>query len=420
MGFLLISSLTTSLSEQNLRSIHVGQQQTVITHIFKECLPLLSSRNDLMQRNDIHQDESHDVIFVIRQRNINELTKILYDVSNPLSSNYGQYLTKEEVQQITTNSDSHHAVISYLLSKGAIVSHEATFGDYVKATAPISLWENIFNTKFSRFSQIRKDGNFDELVRAHNYSVPLELDCHLESVLNTVQVPYHLTSKLHAPEMIKNVKAQESSQWDPLKGYATPAKINSYYNVGASKGNSKSSQGVYSALGQYYSPQDLKTFQTTFRLPIQGVDKSVGNYSSDTKCVENPLNCAEGNLDVQYMMAASPGSPMTFWYSDQSFSEWLMDVAAATSPPLVLSISYAAHEDSMTRSELMAFSTEAIKLGVMGVTLVAASGDDGAVSDSVRDYGYSKCGYVAMFPASSPYVLSVGASSVSVQHICII
>jgi tripeptidyl-peptidase-1 len=263
---------------------------------------------------------------------------------------------------------------------------------------------------------MRKDGYFKELVRAHNYSVPLELDCHLESVLNTVQVPYHLTTKLQTPEMITSVKAQDSGQFDPFQGYATPAKISSYYNMGASKGNSKSTQGVYSALGQYYSPNDLKTFQHIFGLPNQEVAKSIGNYSSDSKCVENPLNCAEGNLDIQYMMAASPGSPITFWYSDQSFSEWLMDVAAAPSPPLVLSISYAAHEDSMTQSELMAFSTEAIKLGVMGVTLVAASGDDGAVSDSVRDFGYSKCGYAAMFPASNPYVISVGASSVSVQH----
>ena len=417
MVFLLLSSLTsTSLSEQNLRSILLGQQHTVIviTHVFRECIPLLSSRNDLVQRSAIQQDDSHEVIFVIRQRSIDELTKILHDVSNPLSSNYGQYLTKEKVHQITTNPDSCDAVISYLISKGAIVSHKAAFGDYVKATAPISLWENIFNTKFFRFTQTQKDGNFNELVRAHNYSVPLELDCHLESVLNTVQVPYHLTSKFHAPEIVKNVKAEASNQFDPFKGFTTPAKINSYYNVGASKGNSKSTQGVYSALGQYFSPQDLKIFQTAFGLPIQEVTRNIGNYSSDTRCVENPLNCAEGNLDVQYMMATSPGSPMTFWYSDQSFSEWLMDVAAAPSPPLVLSISYAAHEDSMTQSELIAFDTEAIKLGVMGVTLVAASGDDGAVSDSVRDFGYSKCGYVAMFPASSPYVVSVGASSVRV------
>lgn len=418
---LLLSIVVTSFSEHNVRfvsrnDIPKTQQQFVSTHVFKECIPLLSSRDDLARHSSISQGENHDVIFVIRQRNIEELTRILHDISNPLSSNYGHYLTKEEVQQTTTNPDSRDAVLSYLHNKGAIVSHKTTSGDYVKATAPISLWENIFNTKFSRFTQTRKNGELDELIRADNYSVPLELDCHLESVLNTVQVPYRMTRNLHAPERMKSVKTEANGQLDPFWGYATPAKIKAYYSIGASQGNKKSAQGVYSAVGQYFSPSDLRSFQTSFGLPLQELAKSIGGYSSDIKCVETPMNCAEGNLDVQYMMATSAGSPTTYWYSDQSFSEWLMDVAAATSPPLVISISYAADEASVSQSELIAFSTEAIKLGAMGVTLVAASGDDGAVSDSVRDYGDSKCGYAAMFPASNPYVLSVGATSVSPLH----
>eukprot|EP00607_Mallomonas_marina_P005417 CAMPEP_0182440460 /NCGR_PEP_ID=MMETSP1167-20130531/87082_1 /TAXON_ID=2988 /ORGANISM="Mallomonas Sp, Strain CCMP3275" /LENGTH=465 /DNA_ID=CAMNT_0024634429 /DNA_START=920 /DNA_END=2317 /DNA_ORIENTATION=+ len=50
------------------------------------------------------------------------------------------------------------------------------------------------------------------------------------------------------------------------------------------------------------------------------------------------------------------------------------------------------------------FNLEAMKLSLRGVTIVAASGDDGAA-------GGSGCGaYNPMFPASSPYVVSVGAT----------
>ena len=53
---------------------------------------------------------------------------------------------------------------------------------------------------------------------------------------------------------------------------------------------------------------------------------------------------------------------------------------------------------------------EAIKLGLQGVTILAASGDDGANSRDVRQYGSVACGYKPSWPASSPYVTAVGAT----------
>lgn len=50
-----------------------------------------------------------------------------------------------------------------------------------------------------------------------------------------------------------------------------------------------------------------------------------------------------------------------------------------------------------------------MKLALMGVTLVAASGDDGVAGAPART-NPSMCGYYPMFPASSPYVTSVGAT----------
>eukprot|EP01042_Synura_sphagnicola_P004374 gene4374-biopygen4711 len=51
-----------------------------------------------------------------------------------------------------------------------------------------------------------------------------------------------------------------------------------------------------------------------------------------------------------------------------------------------------------------AFNTEAIKLGVMGATIVVATGDDGANGAG------SSCGYSTSFPATSPYVTAVGGT----------
>ncbi len=52
-----------------------------------------------------------------------------------------------------------------------------------------------------------------------------------------------------------------------------------------------------------------------------------------------------------------------------------------------------------------------MQLGLMGVTILSASGDDGVAGDLARsDPLY--CGYFPQFPASSPYVTAVGGTQV--------
>ena len=55
------------------------------------------------------------------------------------------------------------------------------------------------------------------------------------------------------------------------------------------------------------------------------------------------------------------------------------------------------------------FNQQAIKLGLMGVTIIVASGDDGAPGVAAI-YNSSACSYDPVFPASSPYVTAVGAT----------
>jgi subtilase family serine protease len=50
----------------------------------------------------------------------------------------------------------------------------------------------------------------------------------------------------------------------------------------------------------------------------------------------------------------------------------------------------------------------------MGVTIVAASGDDGVGGFLVRS-SQLICGYYAMYPASLPLVVAVGGTQVSVM-----
>eukprot|EP01042_Synura_sphagnicola_P036285 gene36285-biopygen123 len=158
------------------------------------------------------------------------------------------------------------------------------------------------------------------------------------------------------------------------------------------------------------SPADLSSFQSTFSLPQFSIFHDVGGYVNDTACLVELSNCQEANLDVQYIMATSGNVPTTFWYdpTNSYFVSFITQVAAQPAPPKVISISYGIAESAISQTVVKSFNTEAMKLSVQGVTIIASSGDDGAPSYTASSD--NKCSYNPTFPASSPYVTAVGAT----------
>ena len=145
-----------------------------------------------------------------------------------------------------------------------------------------------------------------------------------------------------------------------------------------------------------------------------------GGYT-DNACAASIDNCAETNLDVEYLMAVSQGTPTTFFYWNSTSDYWigflvsLANRRGSSTPPLVISISYGSIETQMSAAYLNSFNVEALKLAAQGVTIIASSGDDGVnCARSLCSSTAPVCGYYPLFPASSPYVTSVGATQVTV------
>ena len=108
-------------------------------------------------------------------------------------------------------------------------------------------------------------------------------------------------------------------------------------------------------------------------------------------------------------------SPTTFWHDSNvgdRFAEWLRDVAYTINPPLVHSIAWGVDEQYVSIDEFDSFEIAAMRLGLMGVTLVVASGDEGVHTDIGPGDSLEYCGYVPSYPATSNYVLSVGGTMV--------
>ena len=372
------------------------------THVFKERSTYSSTRSDIKKQNRVGHDHSHEVIFSIRQKNMDKLTSILHDISDPHSPNYGQHWTRDEVADYTSNAEGRDTVVSYLHMNGASVVSETLAGEYITAKAPIKIWEKMLNTEFFSFTLTHHDNSTKTVIRAEDYWIPRDINRHVASIFNTIEILSQSSKTIsRSPPASKGGKFFSAEG-----GWMTPAKLRAYYNMSNAVGSVNSTQAAFAGANQYYSPANLLTFQANQGSPVMPAVREYGNHASDAVCLESYSRCAEGNLDMQYIMTMSPLSPTTFWYSDEWFTPWLILVANTIDPPKVLSISYGAAETGLPASVFNAFNAQAIKLGTMGVTILVASGDDGVSSS----YG---CGYTPDFPGASPYVLSVGGTTVS-------
>ena len=252
------------------------------------------------------------------------------------------------------------------------------------------------------------------------YSLPSEVAAEVLGVFNVADLPIQVQSnvrrgkKLPTPAELSAAKksSPKSNAGIIVNNYVTPGLLNQYYQIGNAIGNSLASQGVYETNNQWFSPSDLAAFESFTGVPSASVAVDIGGHSSNTACSDQGFgNCIEGNLDVQYMIGVSQVTPTTYYYIDEAnfMYTWLTTLASSTSPPLVLSVSWGATENQLNAAYMTAVNNEAIILSAMGVTLVAASGDDGA--NGLQ----STCGYVPLFPASSAYFTAVGATSVRRQ-----
>lgn len=91
--------------------------------------------------------------------------------------------------------------------------------------AKVSLWETLFATKFFHLSH--KDWNERTIHRAMHYSLPAELDAHVEAVSHVADFPAPMHGKPIATKSFDASKLVACTTDNGLtyQGYTTPATI---------------------------------------------------------------------------------------------------------------------------------------------------------------------------------------------------
>eukprot|EP01039_Chlorochromonas_danica_P008740 gene8739-9633_t len=375
-------------------------------------------------------DVKHRVIFALPQNNMDYLEDYLHHVSDPNHALYGKHLTREEVGEMTRNVEASQSLLAYLTEmNGCTVIRKSLYDEYIEVEAEVSVWEELFNTHFHQyhFPAVEPPTDYESVafaamhrhryqttIGAESYSLPEALVPHVEAVFNILDVlppvPLGRVKRVLTEDEETLSETTISASAVITDGTVRPNLLSSFYRTNPSLGSSQTSQAVFASLGQYMSPADLKKFQNAFSIRAQNISNAINGHVDDLACKANMMNCIEANLDVQYIMGIGQNVPTTYYYSDLSWSTFLMNVVSMPNPPKVISISYGSQETFVSSATLAKFNTEAVKLGVLGVTLVAASGDDGANGYYYRSGLLKSCAYRPQFPASSPYVVSVGAT----------
>ncbi|KAE8628399.1 hypothetical protein XENTR_v10007502 [Xenopus tropicalis] len=346
-----------------------------------------------------------DVIltFALKQQHIGSLEQLVGRVSDPGSSQYGQFLSLEELGAIVQPSRETLSTVRMWLEKHGIHECETIqTRDFLSCRTQAQTAEQLLPG--SQFHRYMKDAQ--TVVRSTSpYKIPNELSPHIDFVGGLHRFP--------TPRQILSHKRDIQGQ--ARAGFhlgVTPSILRQRYNLSDSDIGShpNNSQACAQFLEQYFHPADLSEFMVLFGRGFQHhseVDQVVGPQGGGRAGLE-------ASLDVEYIM--STGANISTWVfsnpgrheSQEPFLEWMILLSNMSALPWVHTISYGDDEDSLSIAFMQRINVEFMKAASRGLTILFASGDDGAGCRHV-DKGINT--FRPSFPASSPYVTTVGGTS---------
>jgi kumamolisin len=159
-------------------------------------------------------------------------------------------------------------------------------------------------------------------------------------------------------------------------------------------------------LGGGYNAADLSTYFSGLSLSVPSVTAVGVDDGSNS-----PGQAADGEveLDIEVAGAVAPKASFVVYFApntDQGFIDAISDAINAKPTPIAVSISWGGPENSWA-SQSMSGMNEAISdAAALGCTVTVAAGDNGS-----SDNASSTSGVQVDFPASSPYSLACGGTT---------
>ncbi|KAJ7198545.1 peptidase S8/S53 domain-containing protein, partial [Mycena pura] len=383
--------------------------------------------------------------FGLTQSRYSELESALQHISNPIHPSYGKHLSKEQVHALSIPANETLAIVeAWLAVNNARSVQWSVSRDSVSAVLPVSTAEDMFSTRFSVFGHAESG---TRVLRTLKYSLPAALMPHITFVhpITAFFDPLrHGAGRLALDEDIpvvahrrgqleKRPVALNQSDFPSCIAIIDPPCVREIYNIGNYTPQAlhlgRNRIGVAGYLNIWARQDSLTLFLNDY------IPESIGsNYTLDVVNITGMSLSSrsmddEGNLDTQLAIQVAYPIPMTY-YTTNSVPPYIPDqnqdgevpgvnepyldfidyILGLDDPPTVITTSYGDDEQTITRSYQRLTADR-------GITVMFSTGDQGLgvddlpVATCIANTANNFTTFLPVFPASCPYVTSVGMTS---------
>lgn len=399
----------------------------------------------------------------MKQHAFGELENRLYEVSDPDHSEYGKHLDTSEVHSlIAPNDDTWVAVHDWLAASNVKDISYSPAGDWIFVPMTVGDAEKLLDTEYHLYAH---EDTGDELVRTPQYGLPRSLHEHVDMVAPTnyfgdVQAMKRTLKVADSHGIPYGSGVPPGFPWHrpssgPPGGYLPPSQANLSTVCNSSAVTNLCLRTLYKTVN--YAPQVPQTNYVAMTaylnetanisdfhifLSQQRKDASLDytfNYTSindgiDYQGLEPPeyfdVRDLEANLDsqtiggfvypTQFRVYSTGGSPpfipdlLTPTDTNEPYLDWLSYMLSLSPDelPKTISTSYGDNEQTIPVNYALRACQEFAQLGARGTSLLFSSGDNGVGANGtcLSNDGQNKTEFTPAFPASCPYVTTVGAT----------
>lgn len=363
------------------------------------------------------------------QPNMVSFEKHVIDISTPGHHRYGQHMKREEIQKLLSpDKIITNRVLAWLRSEN--VSHRSLKidGNWITFQATISQAEHMLNTEYFHYHHHETDST---VLRTLRYSVPNDIHPHVQLIQPTTR--FSDLGPLSALPIDQPITATEGDLRAECGTVIRPDCLRELYGLNGfiASPSPWNRLGISGFLSQYARHSDFNHFRNRFLTGEIEDDFTVVTINGGLNDENNPQMTTEASLDIQYSVAMAHGTLATFYSTggrahlvpdadqpdasnsgNEPFLEQLHYLInlPGNQLPAVLSTSYGESEQSVPPSYARAVCSLFAQLGARGVSVIFSSGDSGVGSSCQSNDGAKKTKFIPGFPASCPFVTSVGGT----------
>lgn len=275
-----------------------------------------------------------------------------------------------------------------------------------------------------------------ERIRTLHYSVPENLHQYIDMIQPTTRFGHFQPKMKHVPDVHRMDEAESKlmAEATTLVPFITPQRLKQLYNVQdfQLKDNETAGFAAFTNfIEQYPRYSDLTAFEAKYAPYATGRNFTWTSIAGGKLDQSSTKDSFEANLDVQYLLSvghpvpvhaysisggipsiSNPNQPNSDDYSFQPYLDLLIYLLKQPNEelPHTLTTSYGEPEQLVPLQYRKTMCNMFGQLGARGVSVLSASGDFGPGSSCLTNDGKYTRRFLPVFPASCPYVTSVGGT----------